>query len=225
MEKILLNEKVLAKNDLIAEELRKFYKKHNIFVLNLLSSPGSGKTSLLEKLLPQIRECYNIFVMVGDLQTNNDAERISKTGVKAIQINTGQACHLDAKNIYNILKDIENPALIDLLIIENVGNLVCPASFDLGEDMKLLLISTPEGDDKPAKYPTMVDVADCLVINKIDLLPYVSFNVQNCINYAKRINKNLVTFTTSCYTGEGLTDLINFLKKEIDKKKHDKSRH
>ena len=223
MEKILLNEKVLAKNDLIAEELRTFYKKNNIFVLNILSSPGSGKTSLLEKILPQIKERYNILVLVGDLQTNNDAERILKTGVKAVQINTGQACHLDAKNIYTILKDVENPGLIDLLIIENVGNLVCPASFDLGEDMKLLLISTPEGDDKPAKYPTMVDVSDCLIINKIDLLPHVSFNIQNCINYAKSINRNLATFTTSCYTEEGLTELIDFLKKKIDKKNHDNS--
>lgn len=225
MEKILLNEKILAKNDLIAEELRKFYKKNNIFVLNIMSSPGSGKTTLLEKTLPQMKECYNILVLVGDLQTNNDMLRISKTGVKTIQINTGQSCHLDAKNIYNVLKDIENPALIDLLIIENVGNLVCPASFDLGEDMRLLLISTPEGDDKPAKYPTMIDVADCLVINKIDLADYVSFNVQNCINYAKRINKNLTTFTTSCYTEEGLSELIDFLKKRIDKKKHDNSRY
>ena len=104
-----------------------------------------------------------------------------------------------------------------------MGNLVCPASFDLGEDMKLLLISTPEGDDKPAKYPTMVDVSDCLIINKIDLLPHVSFNIQNCINYAKSINRNLATFTTSCYTEEGLTELIDFLKKKIDKKNHDNS--
>jgi hydrogenase nickel incorporation protein HypB len=224
MEKIVLNEKILSKNDLIAQELRNFYKKHKIYVINILSSPGSGKTSLLEKILPQMKEFYNILVLVGDLQTNNDALRIAKTGVNALQINTGQACHLDAKNIYNILKNIEDPSSIDLLIIENVGNLVCPASFDLGEDMKLLVISTPEGDDKPAKYPTMVDVSDCLIINKIDLLPYVDFNIQNCINYAKRINKNLTTFTTSCYTEEGLRYVVDFLKQRIDVKKHDNGR-
>lgn len=223
MGKILLNEKILAKNDLIAEELRSFYKKNGTFVLNILSSPGSGKTTLLEKVLPQMKESYNILVLIGDLQTTNDAERVSKTGVKAVQINTGQACHLDAKNVYNILKDIGDSSKIDLLIIENVGNLVCPASFDLGEDMKLLVISTPEGDDKPAKYPTVVDVSDCLIINKIDLLPYVNFNVQNCMNYAKGVNKNLTIFTTSCCTGEGLVDVIKFLKNSVDKKNHDNS--
>jgi hydrogenase nickel incorporation protein HypB len=225
MEKILLNEKILSKNDLIADELRKFYKKNRTFVINILSSPGSGKTSFLEKILPQLKKNYNILVLVGDLQTHNDANRISKTGVKTIQINTGQSCHLDAKNIYSILKDIENCGDIDLLVIENVGNLVCPASFDLGEDIKVMLISTPEGDDKPAKYPTMVDVSDCLIINKIDLLPYVSFNVDQCIDFAKSINPRLITFKISCVTGEGLDDVITFLMEHIDKKKHDYSGH
>ncbi|MDY6821352.1 MAG: hydrogenase nickel incorporation protein HypB [Deferribacterota bacterium] len=218
MEKILLDQKILAKNELIARELKEFYKRNRIFVLNLLSSPGSGKTSLLELILPKLRSKYNILVLVGDLQTDNDAKRIEKTGVKVVQINTGKACHLDAKNIYDVLNNFENLQDIDILFIENVGNLVCPASFDLGEDLKILLLSTPEGDDKPEKYPIMVNCANCLVINKIDLIPYVRFNIDKCIERATRINPKLDVFKCSCLRDEGLEKIINYIERKVSDK-------
>jgi hydrogenase nickel incorporation protein HypB len=213
-----VTKKILNKNDLLAEKLREFYKKNNIYVINIVSSPGSGKTSLLEVILPELKKFYSIFVLVGDLQTENDADRIKKTAVPVKQINTGKSCHLTAKEIYDMLQAYEEAESLDLLIIENVGNLVCPSSFDLGEDIKMLVISTSEGDDKPLKYPSMVNVADCLIINKMDLLPYVNFDVDRCVNFARKINPSIAFFITSCYSKEGINPLIEHIKKIVDEK-------
>lgn len=213
-EKISVEEKVLSKNQSVADKLRTFFQKNKILVVNFVSSPGSGKTSILEKILTKMKDRYKIAVIEGDLETENDANRIRKTGVEAYQIITKGDCHLEAVGIKKGLEhlDMEN---LDLLIIENVGNLVCPSSFDLGEDFKAVVISTTEGDDKPAKYPSMIHVSSAIIINKTDLLPYVDFNVERCFEYAGRVNPNLAKFTTSCKTGEGIDELAEWLGSKI----------
>ncbi|MCA1980950.1 MAG: hydrogenase nickel incorporation protein HypB, partial [Calditerrivibrio sp.] len=203
MKTVEVKKGILERNQENADLLRSIFYQNRIFVMNLVSSPGSGKTSLLEKVLPIVKENYNILVIEGDLQTENDAERVRKTGVEAIQINTGGACHLEAVNILKVLKGYDLTK-IDCIIIENVGNLVCPSSFDLGEDLKVLLISTTEGEDKPIKYPSMVRVSSVLVVNKLDLIPYVNFDVEKAITYAIGVNNKLEIFKTSCFTGEGI---------------------
>jgi len=215
--KIEVEDKILSKNDKLANELRKLFSDKKILVLNFVSSPGSGKTSILENILPKLSEKYKLAVIEGDLETENDAERIRKAGIKAHQITTGGACHLEAFGIKKSLSnfDLDN---LDLLVIENVGNLVCPASFDLGEDFKIVVISTPEGDDKPAKYPSMIRAASAIIVNKIDLAEYMEFDVDKCISYAKRINPNLAEFRTSCKTKAGLNDLITFIENKIEEK-------
>lgn len=218
--KVEVKDKILSKNQKIADELRELFARKKILTVNFVSSPGSGKTSILEKILPDLSKKYKICVIEGDLETENDAERIRKAGIDAYQITTGGACHLEAFGIKKALSnfDIDN---IDLLVIENVGNLVCPASFDLGEDFKIVVISTPEGEDKPAKYPSMIRVSDVIVINKIDLAEYMEFDVNKCLEYAKRINPNLMEFKTSCKTGEGLKELAEFIDKKIKEKNAD----
>lgn len=218
MGKIDVMEGILSKNQTYADMLRQTFTEKGIFVVNLVSSPGSGKTSLLEEILPLLKDGHKTLVIEGDLQTENDAERIRKTGVDAIQINTGGACHLEAANILKVLENVDLD-LIDLIVIENVGNLVCPSSYDLGEDMKIVLVSTTEGEDKPQKYPSMIRVAKAMVVNKIDLLPYVNFNVEKCISYARGINNALDVFTCSCATGEGILDIVKWLKEKIATKK------
>ncbi|MEF3255702.1 MAG: hydrogenase nickel incorporation protein HypB [Deferribacterales bacterium] len=218
MGKVDVKEGILAKNQYYADQLRELFTKHSIFVANFVSSPGSGKTSLLEKILPILKDEYNILVIEGDLQTEHDAIRVRNTGVEAIQINTGGACHLEAKNILDLVQRY-NLEKLDMIIIENVGNLVCPSSFDLGEDMKIVLISTTEGEDKPIKYPSMMRVSSAMVINKIDLLPYLNFNVDKCIDYAIGVNNKLEIFKLSCATGEGIEQFIVWLKNRIDAKK------
>ncbi len=218
MEKINIEEKILSKNIKKADALRDLFKKKRVFVMNLVSSPGSGKTSILESTLIGIKNKYNIGVIEGDLQTENDAKRIRKTGIDAIQINTGGACHLEAGGIEKALVNFDLDKL-DLLVIENVGNLVCPASFDLGEDCKVVVVSTPEGEDKPAKYPSMIRVASAMIINKIDLLAYLDFDINKCIDFAKGINPDLDFFNVSCKTGEGISTWTNWLTKQINDKK------
>lgn len=217
MEKVDVNKKILSKNDIVALKLRNLFTDKKIAVYNFVSSPGSGKTSLLEKTLIKLKEKYSIGVIEGDLQTENDAKRIEAIGVKAIQINTGGACHLDASGIQKVLHNFDLDKL-DLLIIENVGNLVCPSAYDLGEDDKIVIVSTTEGDDKPAKYPSMIHVSSVMIVNKIDLLPYVSFDVGTCIKNALNIQPKIVTFQTSCTTGEGLDDWMQWLQQQIDSK-------
>jgi len=211
---VTVERKILKKNDEIANENREILKQNNVYSLNLLSSPGSGKTTLLEKTLAKISKSINIAVVEGDVQTDNDAQRIAVLDVPVVQIVTNGGCHLEAKLVQNAFDsfDIQN---LDLLIIENVGNLVCPASYDLGENKKVVMVSTTEGDDKPLKYPSMFRVSDVLIINKIDLLEYVDFDIKAVRKNALSINPNLQIFELSCKTGEGLDEWIEWLKKEI----------
>lgn len=217
MKKVNVNEKILSKNDIVAHRLRALFEEKNIAVFNFVSSPGSGKTSILEKTLVKLKSTFNIGVIEGDLQTENDAKRIEAIGVKAIQINTGGACHLEAAGIEKVLTEFDLDTL-DLLVIENVGNLVCPSSYDLGEDAKIAVVSTTEGDDKPAKYPSMIRVSSALIVNKTDLLPYVPFSVDNCIQNALDIQPEMKTFQTSCTSEDGLTEWTNWFTDQINQK-------
>ena len=210
--KIPLGQKVLSENDRIAEQIRANLKQKGLNSLNLVSSPGSGKTSLLEKTIAAIGDRIRFALIAGDVQTENDAVRLLKAGGKDVKpIVTGGACHLDAKMISRALDDI-NLDQIDLVIIENVGNLVCPSSFDLGEDMKVVIISTTEGDDKPLKYPGMFRRSSVMVINKIDLLGFSDFELAKVKGNALRINSALKIFETSCRTGEGLQAWYDWLE-------------
>jgi len=216
--KIETEDKILSKNQQIADELRNIFNEKKILVVNFVSSPGSGKTSILEKSLPFLGKKFNIAVIEGDLETENDAERIRKTGISAYQITTHGACHLEAFSIKKALEnfDLDN---LDLIVIENVGNLVCPSSFDLGEDFKIVVISTPEGEDKPAKYPSMIHVSSVLIVNKIDLSEYLEFDIDKCVKYAKNINPDLKVFKTSCKTGEGIEEFVQFIEEKILEKR------
>ncbi len=212
--KIILEQDVLQQNNLLAERNRGYFEARNILALNFLSSPGSGKTSLLEKIIPLLQQRFPVAVIEGDQQTTNDADRIHALGVPVIQINTGSGCHLDALMVNRAVKELE---LQDnsLLCIENVGNLVCPALFDLGEALKVVIISVTEGDDKPLKYPTMFHEADLCILNKIDLLPYVEFDVAKCRENAMRVNHHLEWFEVSVKTGEGLAAWQEWLEKRL----------
>jgi len=211
---VTVERKILKKNDEIANENRELLKQSNVYSLNLLSSPGSGKTTLLEKTLSKINKSLNIAVIEGDVQTDNDAQRIAALNIPVVQIVTNGGCHLEAKLVQNAFDSFDIQSL-DLLIIENVGNLVCPANYDLGENKKVVLVSTTEGDDKPLKYPSMFRVSDVLIINKIDLLEYVDFDIEVVKKNAISINPNLKIFELSCKTGDGLNDWIEWLKEEI----------
>jgi hydrogenase nickel incorporation protein HypB len=211
---VTVERKILKKNDEIANENREILSKNNIYTLNLLSSPGSGKTTLLEKTLTKLNEFMNVAVVEGDVQTDNDAKRIAVFDIPVVQIVTNGGCHLEAKLVQNAFQSFDMQSL-DLLIIENVGNLVCPANYDLGENKKVVLVSTTEGDDKPLKYPAMFRVSDVMIINKIDLLDYVDFKVETVKKNALSINPDLKIFEISCKTGEGIEDWIKWLKEEL----------
>lgn len=214
MSVITIERKVLAKNDEIAGRNRELFRKNNIFVFNLVSSPGSGKTSILERTLKYFNGKVKVAVIEGDVQTDLDAQRIAKYNVPAVQIVTRGGCHLDAPLIYDALRNIDLNT-IQLLIIENVGNLVCPANYDLGENVKIVVASTTEGDDKPLKYPEMFRNASVLIINKIDLLPYVNCNIETLRHNALRINPRLIIFETSCTTNAGIIDWCEWIVKQI----------
>ncbi len=194
---------ILAKNRSYAEQNRAYFAQKGVLALNFVSSPGSGKTSLLVRAIEDLKSRHAIAVIEGDQQTSNDAERIRATGVKAIQVNTGKGCHLDAHMVGHALESLGLPDNA-LMFIENVGNLVCPAAFDLGEAHKVVLLSTTEGEDKPAKYPDMFAAADLMLLNKSDLLPHLDFDVGACIGHALRVNPHLQTLVVSAKTGEGL---------------------
>jgi hydrogenase nickel incorporation protein HypB len=217
--KIPIEKKVLSKNDELAQEIRQMLKERRILSLNFVSSPGSGKTSLLENTLNALKGKVRMAVIAGDVQTENDAKRLEKTGGGTIRaLTTGGACHLDARMI---LKAIDGLNLddIDVLFIENVGNLVCPSSFDLGEDMKVVLISTTEGDDNPLKYPSMFRKSSVLILNKTDLLGYSDFKAEEAVRNARNINAALKIFEVSCKTGRGLDNWYTWLANQIAKKK------
>lgn len=202
---------VLSKNNLKAENNRGYFEALDILALNLVSSPGSGKTSLLEKTIKEKKNDLNFYIIEGDQQTSNDADRIHEAGAPVVQINTGNGCHLDAEMVNTATKQLK-PASGSVLFIENVGNLVCPSMFDLGENNRIVIISTTEGDDKPIKYPTMFQTAQLCIINKIDLLPYVDFDVEKAKAYASQVNKDIEFITLSVKTGEGIDDWYNWLE-------------
>jgi hydrogenase nickel incorporation protein HypB len=206
-----VEENILSKNNLLAERNRGFMEARKITALNLVSSPGSGKTSLLEKTLGILMKKRSVSVIEGDQQTSLDAERIHATGSRVVQVNTGQGCHLDAQMINTALKKLE-PQEGSFLFIENVGNLVCPALFDLGEAKRVVIISVTEGTDKPLKYPNMFGTSQLCIINKTDLLPYVDFDMAKAKEYALRVNHHLEFIEMSVKTGEGIDTWINWLE-------------
>lgn len=204
---------ILQKNQLLAERNRGFFEARNILALNFVSSPGAGKTSLLERTLRDLKTELPISVIEGDQQTLNDANRIAETGAPVVQINTGKGCHLDAEMIAHALKKL-NPVPNSVVAIENVGNLVCPALFDLGEYRRIVIISVPEGDDKPIKYPDMFHSAHLCIINKIDLLPYVTFSVEKARQYALQVNHHLEFIELSTTSGQGLSAWYQWLRNQ-----------
>jgi hydrogenase nickel incorporation protein HypB len=202
---------ILSKNNEYAQANRRWLAAHRLLALNLVSSPGSGKTSLLTRSIEALKDEFPLAVIEGDQQTSNDAERIRATGVKALQINTGKGCHLDAHMIGHALEQLQ-PEPDGILFIENVGNLVCPAAFDLGEAHKVVILSVTEGEDKPIKYPDMFAAADLMLLNKIDLLPHLQFDVEQCIDFARRVNPAIRVLRVSASSGEGMTDWYRWLR-------------
>lgn len=209
-----LEREILHKNDLLAERNKGYFEAKNIFAINLVSSPGSGKTSLLERTIADLKSEISFNVIEGDQQTTNDADRIAALNVPVIQINTGKGCHLDSEMIAKAVKEL-SPKDGSLMMIENVGNLVCPSMFDLGENSRVVIISITEGEDKPIKYPDMFYGSQVCIINKIDLLPYLKFDIEKLKDYAKKVNPNLIFFEVSAYTGEGMEAWYTFLKKSL----------
>ena len=217
--RININEKVLKENDRIAAEIRQSLQDRRILSLNLVSSPGSGKTSLLERTFRELGDRLSMAGIAGDVQTENDARRLEAAGARLVRpIVTGGACHLDARMVHQAMAGMDL-SRCDVLFVENVGNLVCPSSYDLGEDMKVVLISTTEGDDKPLKYPAMFRRSSVMVINKIDLLGHSDFDLERVRKHARQINGELEIFELSCRTGEGLDTWYGWLMKTAAAKK------
>lgn len=212
--KINVEQDILYQNNLLAQRNRGYFEAKNILAINLVSSPGSGKTSLLEKTLTDLKGSLLSYVIEGDQQTSNDADRIHATGTKVVQINTGKGCHLDAHMILHALQGMK-PVNDSVMFIENVGNLVCPAMFDLGEGERVVVMSVTEGEDKPVKYPDMFHSATLCIINKIDLLPYVPFNLEKAKLYARQVNPGLEIIELSCTTGEGLDKWYRWIYSKI----------
>jgi hydrogenase nickel incorporation protein HypB len=212
MSVITIERKILEKNDRIAEKNRQFFKEHGVFVLNFVSSPGAGKTSILEKTFQELSATLNIAVIEGDVQTDLDSQRVASYGVPVVQIITMGACHLEANLIRDAVQKL-NLDGIDTLFIENVGNLVCPSNYDLGEAFKVVVVSTTEGDDKPLKYPGMFRNSSVLIINKIDLVPYVHCDLKLLKENALQINPALKIFEISCFTGAGIPEWCSWLSK------------
>jgi hydrogenase nickel incorporation protein HypB len=213
--KIKVATKILEANDRIALENRKLFDKERVFVINLMSAPGAGKTSLLERTLSE-ETGLRFGVIEGDIAGSDDAERIDVFGVPVVQINTQGACHLDANMIYEVIHDMPMHEL-DIVIIENVGNLVCPAEFNIGEDIKVMLLSITEGHDKPLKYPLMFQESAALVLNKIDLVPHTDVDLGKIKKDSLSLNPRLRIFDVSCRTGEGISDWIEWLKSRAHK--------
>ena len=220
-ERVEIRKKVLSANDQLAAEIREDLAGHGIFSLNLISSPGSGKTMLLEKTIDALKDRLQLAVVAGDVQTRNDADRLVRHGVPVEAIETGGGCHLNAEQVTRSLEAFDRDRM-DLLFIENVGNLVCPSSFDLGESMKIVLMSVTEGEDKPLKYPAAFRRASALVLTKMDLVPHLEFSVETAIENAKTINPELLVFSTSSFNGEGLEEWTDWLSKKVEEHKRDK---
>ncbi|RQD65495.1 hydrogenase nickel incorporation protein HypB [Desulfonatronovibrio magnus] len=210
--------KILEANDRISDQLRKMFQEKQILVLNLMSSPGAGKTTLLEATLTDLKEEFNMAVIEGDLQTSNDAERVAATGAQAIQINTEGGCHLDGSMVLDAASEL-NLDNVDILFVENVGNLVCPAEFSVGEDYKVTILSVVEGDDKPEKYPLIFAESRVMLLNKTDLLPYVDFSLEKASNFARSLNKDINIYPVSAKTREGIDAWYEWLRTEVKNKK------
>ena len=218
MSVVTIERKVLEKNDRLAAENRDALTRLGIFTINLVSSPGAGKTTLLERTLAALDGRVRVSVVEGDVQTDIDAQRVARYGVPVVQIVTNGGCHLEARLVRDALEQIDLTAT-DLLVIENVGNLVCPANFDLGEDLKVVVLSVTEGDDKPLKYPAMFQRASVLVINKVDLVPYVDADVSAIRRHARLANPDLQIFETSCRTGEGIAEWAGWLAVQAERRR------
>jgi hydrogenase nickel incorporation protein HypB len=214
-QEVMVLEDLLGSNKKIAGDIRRKLSEKGILAINLLSSPGAGKTSLLENLSEVLTPGYKMAVIEGDIETERDAERIRAKGIQAWQISTGGACHLDAKMVGKVFSEI--PADLDLLFIENVGNLVCPASFDLGESLRCVLLSVPEGDDKPKKYPKAFFTSDALIISKTDLLDKMPFNVDRAVQESLDVNPKLEVFKISSVEGTGIKEFVDYLVKNLKK--------
>ncbi|MCF6235100.1 MAG: hydrogenase nickel incorporation protein HypB [Gammaproteobacteria bacterium] len=208
---ISIEQDILSKNNRYATINRDYLNERNIFCLNLVSSPGSGKTTLLCETIKALGHETPITVIEGDQQTSFDAERIRKTGVKAVQINTGKGCHLDGQMVGRAIDELK-PESHSILFIENVGNLICPAAFDLGEAKKVVILSVTEGTDKPLKYPDMFHAADLMILNKTDLLPYVDFDIELCFQYALQVNPDIQILTLSATRGDGMKSWLNWIE-------------
>jgi len=208
---VQIEQDILGKNNEYAAANRRFFSDHGVLALNLVSSPGSGKTMLLTRTLDDLKGELDLSVIEGDQQTANDAERIRATGVKALQINTGKGCHLDGHMVGHAMESLK-PADGSVLFIENVGNLVCPAAFDLGEAHKVAILSVTEGEDKPIKYPDMFHASDLMILNKTDLLPYLDFDVEKCIEYARRVNPGIRILQLSARSGEGMESWYQWIR-------------
>ncbi len=213
---INIKESILADNQGLAELIRTDLHSRGIFMLNLMASPGAGKTSLIIETLRRMKDEYSFSVIEGDIESQVDSEKVAKEGVSAVQLRTGGACHLDASMVKAGLDNVELDA-VDAVIIENIGNLVCPADFDLGENRKAMILSVPEGDDKVLKYPLMFSVCHALVINKIDYLEISNFNLEALEARVRSLNPDICIFKTSCTTGEGLDEWCSWLRKEIER--------
>jgi hydrogenase nickel incorporation protein HypB len=213
---LTLEQEVLARNNRIAERVRGWLSGRGVLALNLVSSPGAGKTTLLERTIRELGGEIPLSVIEGDQQTLNDARRIQDAGCRVVQINTGTACHLDASMIARALQQLDPPSG-SVVMIENVGNLVCPALFDLGEWSKVVIASVAEGDDKPIKYPHMFRASGLMVLNKIDLLPHVEFDVERCIGYARRVNPRIGVIKVSATRGEGLDEWYGWLRQQTER--------
>ena len=214
MKRVELGKKVISENERLAQANREKYAREGTFVINLVSSPGSGKTRLIEETAKRLRDELRMLVLTGDLMTENDARRVARHGVEAVQITTGGACHLDARMVEEKLAPHKDKPY-DLVIVENVGNLVCPSSYDLGEDLKVLLIAVGEGDDKPLKYPPMVTASEVLVVNKTDLMEHTDSDPDLIVENARRIKPDLTVFKTSCKTGDGIDEWIEWLRSRL----------
>ena len=206
-----IEQNILGKNDEYAQQNRRFFNEKGMLTLNLVSSPGSGKTTLLTRTITDLTDELSLAVIEGDQQTTHDAERIRETGVSAVQINTGKGCHLDAHMVGHAMENL-SPEAGSVLFIENVGNLVCPAAFDLGEAHKVAILSVTEGEDKPLKYSDMFFAADIMLLNKVDLLPHLTFDVDKCIEYARRVNPDIQVLQVSATSGEGLEEWYQWIR-------------
>jgi len=219
MSEIKVVTNILQTNEEITAKNKKMLDEKGIFVVNLMSSPGSGKTSILEKMISKLKDEINIAVIEGDIYTTKDAERIEAQGVPVVQINTGGACHLDGEMIKGALNSLDLEA-IDLLVIENVGNLVCPAEFEIGEDIKVSVLSTTEGNDKPLKYPLMFEKSGVVILNKTDLIEFTNFNKEEFYEDIKSLNANALIFETSCTKDEGVNEICKWVREKVENKRN-----